>query len=78
MATDLSGLAVPAESNTLRSEEERLREMLAQRLGIRTRFASLPGIRALLVSPIAAGRPKGLVVDRSGEDVDDAHACQAV
>ncbi len=65
MATDLSGLAVPAESNTLRSEEERLREMLAQRLGIRTRFASLPGIRALLVSPIAAGRPKGLVVDRS-------------
>src|SRR5438477_7895035 len=65
MATDLSGLAVPAESNTLRSEEERLREMLAQRLGIRTRFASLPGIRALLVSPIAAGLPKGLVVDRS-------------
>jgi hypothetical protein len=65
MATKVSGLAVPAESNTLRSEEERLREMLAQRLGIRTRFASLPGTRALLISPMSAGRPKGLVVDRS-------------
>jgi hypothetical protein len=65
MATEVSGRAVPAESNTLRSEEERLREMLGERLGIRTRFASLPGTRALLISPISAGRPKGLVVDRS-------------
>ena len=43
MATEMSGLPVVAESNTLRSEEERLREMLAERLGIDTRFASLPG-----------------------------------
>lgn len=65
MATEMSGLPVVAESNTLRSEEERLREMLAERLGIDTRFASLPGARALLVSPLTAGRPKGLVVDSS-------------
>jgi hypothetical protein len=65
MATQVSGMPVVAESNTLRSEEERLREMLAERLGIDTRFASLPGARALLVSPLTAGRPKGLVVDSS-------------
>ena len=65
MATEVNALAVPAESNTLRSEEERLRAMLAERLGIDTRFASLPGARAFLVTPLAAGRPKGLVVDRS-------------
>ena len=65
MAAEMSGIAVPAESNTLRSEEERLRAMLEQRLGIRTRFASLPGARALLVSPIAADGPKGLVVDQA-------------
>lgn len=65
MAAELSGIAVPAESNTLRSEEERLRAMLEQRLGIRTRFTSLPGARALLVSPIAADGPKGLVVDQA-------------
>jgi hypothetical protein len=65
MATEVNSLPVPAESNTLRSEEERLRGMLEQRLGIRTRFTSLPGTRALLVSPISAGRPKGLLVDRS-------------
>jgi hypothetical protein len=65
MATEMNGLAVPAESNTLRSEEERLRAMLAERLGIRTRFVSLPGTRAFLISPMSAERPKGLVVDRS-------------
>jgi hypothetical protein len=65
MASDMSALVVSAESNTLRSEEERLRAMLQERLGIRTRFTSLPGTRALLVSPISAGGPKGLVVDRS-------------
>jgi hypothetical protein len=65
MATEVSVAAVPAESNTLRSEEERLRSMLAERLGIYTRFASLPGTRALLVSPLSAGSPKGLVVDGS-------------
>jgi hypothetical protein len=65
MATEVSSRLVPAESNTLRSEEERLRAMLAERLGIDTRFASLRGTRAFLVSPMSAGRPKGLVVDRS-------------
>lgn len=65
MAAEMKGIAVPAESNTLRSEEERLRAMLEQRLGIRTRFTSLPGTRALLVSPIAAGAPKGLIVDHA-------------
>ena len=65
MAADLTAVPVPAESNTLRSEEERLRAMLEERLGIRTRFTSLPGTRALLVSPISSGGPKGLVVDRS-------------
>lgn len=65
MAAEVTGIAVPAESNTLRAEEERLRGMLEERLGIRTRVASLPGTRALLVSPISAGSPKGLIVDRS-------------
>ena len=63
MATEVSGVLVVSESNTLRSEEERLRAMLAERLGIDTRFALLPGTRALLVSPLIAGRPKGLIVD---------------
>jgi len=61
----MSAAVVPAESNTLRSEEERLRSMLAELLGIDTRFASLPGARAILVSPMSAGRAKGLVVDGS-------------
>ena len=65
MASEMTALAVPAESNTTRSEEERLRAMLEERLGIHTRFTSLPGTRALLVSPISSGRPKGLVVDHS-------------
>ena len=65
MATQVNDALMPAESNTLRSEEERLRTMLAERLGIDTRVASLPGTRALLVSPMSAGRSKGLVVDRS-------------
>jgi len=65
MATEVTAVPVLAESNTLRSEEERLRGMLEERLGIHTRFTSLPGTRALLVSPIAAGGSKGLVVDRS-------------
>jgi len=45
MATEMTGVVAPAESNTLRSEEERLRGMLEERLGIRTRFTSLPGSR---------------------------------
>ena len=64
MATEMS-VVVPAESNTLRSEEERLRGLLAERHGIHIRFASLPGARAILVSPLTGGRPKGLVVDGS-------------
>ena len=58
-------VVVPAESNTLRSEEERLRGVLAERHGIHIRFATLPGTRAILVSPMTGGRPKGLVVDGS-------------
>ena len=65
MATDIGIDVIPAESNTLRAEEERLRTALAERWGIRTRVASLPGTRAFLVSPMAAGAPAGLVVDRS-------------
>ena len=65
MAAEVTGFPVPAESNTLRAEEERLRAMLEERLGIRTRFTSLPGTRAFLISPTSSGRPKGLVVDRS-------------
>lgn len=65
MATEVRDLAVHADSNTLRSEEERLRAMLAKRLGIHTRFTALPGTRAFLISPLSAGHPKGLVVDRS-------------
>jgi hypothetical protein len=65
MATEVRDLAVHADSNTLRSEEERLRAMLATRLGIHTRFTALPGTRAFLISPLSAGHPKGLVVDRS-------------
>ena len=65
MAAQMNALANRAESNTLRSEEARLRAVLAERLDIQTRFASLPGTRALLVSPIGAGLPRGLVVDRS-------------
>lgn len=52
-----------AESNTLRQQEEALRAYLADRLGIRTRFAALPGVRALLVSGARPDDPKGLVVD---------------
>jgi len=54
-----------AESNTLRAQEESLRLYLAERLGIRTRFAQLPGVRALLVSGARPEHPKGLVVDET-------------
>ena len=46
MAAQMNALANRAESNTLRSEEERLRAVLAERLDIHTRFASLPGTRS--------------------------------
>ena len=50
-----------AESHTLRTEEERLRAHLEQQLRVRTRFAPLADVRALLVSPDRADRPKSLV-----------------
>ncbi len=64
MATELT-FTPRAESNTLRAQEESLRGYLAERLGIRTRFAQLPGVRALLVSGARPEHPKGLVVDAS-------------
>jgi hypothetical protein len=61
MATQL--IPVPrAESHTLLVEEERLRQHLEERLAVRTRFASLPDMRALLVSPATNDGAKGLVV----------------
>jgi hypothetical protein len=54
-----------AESHTLRAEEERLRAHLEQRLRVRTRFAPLADVRALLVSPDREERPKSLVVSSS-------------
>jgi hypothetical protein len=54
-----------AESHTLRAEEERLRAHLERRLRVRTRFAPLADVRALLVSPDREERPKSLVVSSS-------------
>lgn len=51
-----------SESGTLRAEEQRLRAHLEERYGIRTRFAPLPDVRALLVSPPDRDGRKGLVV----------------
>jgi hypothetical protein len=65
MAAEVTAAPVLAESNTVRTEEERLRALLADRLDLHVRFTSLPGTRALLISPLTAGRPKGLVVDES-------------
>lgn len=64
MAAEVT-LVPRAESNTLRAQEESLRGYLADRLGIRTRFAQLPGVRALLVSGARPEHPKGLVIDAS-------------
>ncbi len=63
MATELSALPVRAESNTLRTFEEKLRHHLDERLQVRTRFAPLGATRALLVSPADRDRAKGLVID---------------
>ena len=60
MAAEMT-LAPRAESHTLLLEEERVRRHLADRLGVTTRFAPLPDVRALVVSPANDG-PKGLVV----------------
>jgi hypothetical protein len=65
MATEMISGRPRAESHTLRAEEERLRAHLEQRLRVRTRFAPLADVRALLVSPDREERPKSLVVSSS-------------
>ena len=62
MATEVISGRPRAESHTLRAEEERLRAHLEQKLRVRTRFAPLADVRALLVSPDREDRPKSLVV----------------
>lgn len=62
MAADVT-LVPRAESNTLRAQEASLRGYLDERLGIRTRFAPLTGVRALLVSGPRPADQKGLVLD---------------
>ncbi|MEO8633210.1 MAG: hypothetical protein ABI466_07605 [Chloroflexota bacterium] len=65
MATEMTSGRPRAESHTLRAEEERLRAHLEQQLRVRTRFAPLADVRALLVSPDRADRPRSLVVSSS-------------
>jgi hypothetical protein len=65
MATEMIAPRPHAESHTLRAEEERLRAHLEQQLRVRTRFAPLADVRALLVSPARDDRPKSLVVSSS-------------
>jgi len=65
MATEVIAGRPRAESHTLRAEEERLRAHLEQQLRVRTRFAPLGDVRALLVSPDRDDRPKSLVVSSS-------------
>ena len=62
MASQMISGRPRAESHTLRAEEERLRTHLEQKLRVRTRFAPLADVRALLVSPDREDRPKSLVV----------------
>jgi len=64
MAAGLTApIPVKAESNTLRTFEERLRLYLDERLMVRTRFAPLGATRAMLVSPADRDRARGLVID---------------
>ncbi len=65
MATEVINGRPRAESHTLRAEEERLRAHLEQQLRVRTRFAPLADVRALLVSPSRDDQPKSLVVSSS-------------
>jgi hypothetical protein len=65
MATEVMSGRPRAESHTLRAEEERLRMHLEQQLRVRTRFAPLADVRALLVSPDRGDLPKSLVVSSS-------------
>jgi hypothetical protein len=60
MATEM--IVSPGESHTLVSQEERLRRHLADRFSVRTRFASMTDVRALLVSPSTSGGEKALVI----------------
>jgi hypothetical protein len=62
MATEVITGRPRAESHTLRAEEERLRAHLETQLRVRTRFAPLADVRALLVSPDREDRPKSLLV----------------
>jgi hypothetical protein len=62
MAPEMNGSLARAESQTLRSEEARIRAYVEQRFGIRTRFAPLADVRAILVSTPYDGAAKGLVV----------------
>ena len=65
MATEVISGRPRAESHTLRAEEERLRNHLEQQLRVRTRFAPLADVRALLLSPDRGDLPKSLVVSSS-------------
>ena len=65
MATEVMSGRPRAESHTLRAEEERLRTHLEQQLRVRTRFAPLADVRALLLSPDRGDLPKSLVVSSS-------------
>lgn len=73
MAAGMIAREAVAESNTLRTHEAQLREALADRLGVHTRFASLPGVRAFLVSPLAGDGTKGLVIDHGATTAERIH-----
>ncbi len=62
MATEVISGRPRAESHTHRAEQERLRAHLEQKLRVRTPFAPLADVRALLISPDREDRPKSLVV----------------
>ena len=65
MATEVIAEFPRAESHTLRAEEERLRRHLEEQLRVRTHFAPLADVRAMLVSAERDDRPKSLVVSSS-------------
>jgi hypothetical protein len=62
MASEVIRPFARAESGTLRTEEARLRAYLLDRLHIRTRFAPLPDVRAILVTAPADDAGLGLIV----------------
>ena len=65
MANEVIAEFPRAESHTLRAEEERLRRHLEEQLRVRTHFAPLADVRAMLVSAERDDRPKSLVVSSS-------------